>query len=380
MVRFIHTADLQIGMPFHRVPGDKGARLRAVRLEALREISRVAAEHEVDFVVVAGDFFDANTVADEVVVQACERLSRIPVPVYILPGNHDFCGGPGSVYHRASFLKNRPGHVTVLEKPEPVVAAGGAAVILPAPLHHRRIVGESTAHLTADFGREAAPGAVRIGLAHGGVVAFELDWEEKPTNFVDPDRVESAELDYLALGDWHGLLEVRPRTWYSGTPEPTSFKSRNPGYLLVVEVAARGAEPRVVPVQVARTRWLSHEVELNTDPDLDALASWFASLDRPEDTVVRLNLRGTLTLAGVARLDELLTTRRHLLLDLRVDDSVVPMASDEELLEIATDGYLRSTVDELRGLVAQGGEQGAIAARALQVLYQLHREIQDAAH
>jgi hypothetical protein len=49
-------------MPFHWVPGDAGAKLREVRLEAIDRIGELARSEKVDVVVVAGDFFDANSV------------------------------------------------------------------------------------------------------------------------------------------------------------------------------------------------------------------------------------------------------------------------------------------------------------------------------
>src|SRR5690606_21852288 len=55
------------------------------------------------------------------------------------------------------------------------------------------------------------------------------------------DRAARARLDYLALGDWHGCLEVDARTWYAGTPEADRFRGNAPGHVLEVEIAAPGA-------------------------------------------------------------------------------------------------------------------------------------------
>ena len=60
--------------------------------------------------------------------------------------------------------------------------------------------------------------AVRVGLAHGSVANRLPEGDAK--NEIAEDRATTANLDYLALGDWHGTMEIAPKTWYSGTPEP----------------------------------------------------------------------------------------------------------------------------------------------------------------
>ena len=45
---------------------------------------------------------------------------------------------------------------------------------------------------------------------------------------IPADRVETAGLAFLALGDWHGQLGIGPRTWYAGTPEAEAFRDAAP--------------------------------------------------------------------------------------------------------------------------------------------------------
>lgn len=257
MIRFLHTADLQIGKPFNWA-GERAQRsLREAREEVVGRIGGAAEEHDASFVLVAGDLFDDNTVADDVVTRTCQRLSGVEVPVYVLPGNHDFAGGPASVYRRDLFLDRKPDHVIVLDEPEPyLVGTEGEnppdeeVLLLPAPVQRRTERGDPTAHLDSAFGAEAASDALRIGVAHGGVEDFGAG---DAASRIDPDRAETANLDYLALGDWHGCKKVGSRTWYSGTPEPDSFTQNDPGNVLVVEVDEKG-EPAVERVQTGRYR------------------------------------------------------------------------------------------------------------------------------
>jgi DNA repair exonuclease SbcCD nuclease subunit len=376
-VRFLHTADLHLGMPFHRVPGDRGARLREIRLESIDRIAAAAREHGAQIVLVAGDMFDANTVDERVVQQACARLREAAVAFVVIPGNHDHCAAPDCVFLRRSFRDACPSNVHVCLTRDPVPMLGGALLVLPAPLLRRHEIGDTTEHVTRELGRDVAPGAVRVGLAHGGVVDFgpEPDEEdgERATNLVAPDRAERAALDYLALGDWHGCKRIDARTWYAGTPEPTSFTGNDPGHALLVEIEAPGALPRVEPIPVARSRFVRRSEVLQSREDLDALEAWLAAIPSPCDTAVRLEVAGVLPLAEAARLEALLDRADARLLCLRrAGAGVLPEATDDELDAVATDGYVKAAIDELRSIARGDGGQARSAALALQILYRIH--------
>ena len=367
MIRFLHTADLQIGKPFQWANDRARLKLRDRRQEVLDEINRVAAAREVDLVLIAGDFFDANTVGDDVVTQTCTRLQRFSVPVFILPGNHDFAGGPACVFKRDSFVRNKPAHVEVLEEAAPRVLLNGRVVILPAPVKRKDEVGDPTEHITAPFGKAEAPDAVRVGLGHGGVVDFSGG---DALSRIDPDRAERADLDYLGLGDWHGCKQINERTWYSGTPEPDSFQQNDQGHVLCVEITRPGALPSVDKIETSTTDWLKYGDEVTTEQDIDALQRWFAGLDRPLDTLVRLELSGTLTFEQINRLEQTIDDLQNTVLELRRrGEEIQPKASADEIDSIATDGYLRTAVEQLRARSDLPGDEGAIAKQALQQLY-----------
>ncbi|MCB9766464.1 MAG: DNA repair exonuclease [Alphaproteobacteria bacterium] len=367
MARFVHTADLQLGMPFHWIKDDPGARAREARLEAIERIGQVARDHRATFIVIAGDLFDANTVDDRVVVQACDRLRAVDLPVYVIPGNHDH-GGADSVYRAERFRRVCPDNLQVLMEPAPQLVDSGT-VLLPAPLLRRKVSASPTRHLTAELGRDLAPDGVRVGLAHGTVQGFG---EVQATNLVDPELARTTDLDYLALGDWHGLKQVSDRAWYAGAPEPTSFKENDPGHVLVVDIPEHGRPPEVQPVHVARTRWVRHDAQLYTTDHVEALDRWFQDIDDPRHTLVRLELEGVLSLTALERLAHVLEVAEARLLHLRRrGPGVLPAPTADELASIATDGYVKTAVDALRARTESTGADAATAARALQLLYRL---------
>ena len=116
-MRFLHTADWQLGMTRHFLSaggGEAQSRYAAARREAVSGLGALAAEVGAEFVVVAGDVFEDNQLAPRVVSQSLEAMRAIGVPVYLLPGNHDPLD-PSSVYTSTLFLAECPPNVTVLD-------------------------------------------------------------------------------------------------------------------------------------------------------------------------------------------------------------------------------------------------------------------------
>ncbi|HEY8578977.1 MAG TPA: metallophosphoesterase, partial [Beijerinckiaceae bacterium] len=87
-MRFIHTADWQIGKSFRRF-GAREALLGQARLDAVERIGEAAVAQGVAHVLVAGDVFDHFAPSDRTIREVMERLRRFPTVTWrLLPGNH----------------------------------------------------------------------------------------------------------------------------------------------------------------------------------------------------------------------------------------------------------------------------------------------------
>ena len=132
MVQFIHTADWQIGKPYSRVQDDeKRALLRRQRIETIRSIGELVRDHDAQFVLVAGDLFDTDSPTKADVSATCSAIGSLQVPVYVMPGNHDYAG-PGSIWEQEFFLRqqqDKAQNLHVLTRCEPVIL--DSAVLLP---------------------------------------------------------------------------------------------------------------------------------------------------------------------------------------------------------------------------------------------------------
>ena len=101
-MRFVHTADWQLGMTRHFLAGEAQPRYSAARRDAVAGLRELAADVGAEFVVVAGDVFEDNQLAPQVISQSLEAMRAIGIPVYLLPGNHDPLNA-ASVYTSALF-------------------------------------------------------------------------------------------------------------------------------------------------------------------------------------------------------------------------------------------------------------------------------------
>ena len=262
MVRFLHTADWQLGMSPHFLGPDTQARFDAARLDAIVTIGRVAINESCEFIVVCGDVFDSNQPSQRVLLQAFEKLASTPqVTFFLLPGNHDPLDSH-SIYRSERFTKNQPDNVKVLFGPEPVQATTGVELV-PAPPRNK--------HPTHDLVDAACEGldptaAVRIVVGHGQVDSRSPDPNDPDTSassrpaLISLDRmkarIESGLIHYVALGDHHSTKQVDTagRVWYSGAPEPTRFVESDPGNVLVVDLDEADVDVTVRPVGVLRLR------------------------------------------------------------------------------------------------------------------------------
>ena len=63
MVRFLHAADLHLGLRVTRFDEDACNRVGEARFIALQQLREKAAQLRADFIVVAGDVFDDHCVS-----------------------------------------------------------------------------------------------------------------------------------------------------------------------------------------------------------------------------------------------------------------------------------------------------------------------------
>lgn len=373
MVRFIHTADWQLGMTRHFLAAEAQARFDAARIEAVRRIGALAEAEGCAFVVVCGDVFESNQVARPVVVRALDAMAVTPgVTFYLLPGNHDSLDA-SSVYRSPTFADHRPANVVVLENSDPVEVAPGVELV-PAPWPTKRPLSDLVAGACSGL---SATGAVRIVAGHGRLDSLSPDRNDPALVVLAglEAQLDAGVIHYVALGDRHSTTDVggTGRIWYAGAPEPTDYDEIDPGNVLVVELDADGVQ--VEPRRVGTWRFVHQPWKLTGDADIDALGEWLSSLGGKVRTILKLSLVGQVSLAQKARLDDLLDHHSDLLgavelWERRSDLAVLP--DDADIDDLGLSGFAQEALGDLRAL-AESGERAVVARDALALLHRLAR-------
>ncbi|ETX29168.1 metallophosphoesterase family protein [Roseivivax isoporae] len=343
--RFIHASDLHLGRRFGTIPeppdGNVRGRLMEARHGAIDRLAAAARQHGAGHVLLAGDTFDTATPSDTVMRQALGAMAAAAdVTWWLLPGNHDNLRDAEPLWE--AIRRDGPANVRALAEAAPVAMTEGAT-LLPCPVAWRSSGRDPSEPLAA---MESPAGALRIGLAHGGVTDFTESGESIP-----PDRDRTAGLDYLALGDWHGRMAVGPRVHYSGSPEQDRFKHARRGVCLAVTLAA-GAEPDIAEVETGLFLWDERDLALSDGQDpAAALAAVLPDAGR-RDILLRVRAEGWI---GLAERTELV----------RAADRVAPEFAH---FELAADGLQTrhdpADLDEIDRAGALRQAAGALMAAA----------------
>lgn len=368
-IRFIHTADWQLGMRPYYLDERTQELFAEARFDAIRQIGRLAKQEGCDFVVVAGDVFE-NQPDRRTVARALDAMATIPVPTYLLPGNHDPLE-PGAVYRSASFTSRKPDNVHVLGAPAVTEIKPGVEM-LAAPWLSRRPAIDLVAQVCQDIG--PAPG-IRFLVGHG--IVDSLSPTRDNLALIQVARLEEAladrRLHYVALGDRHSVTRISDRIWYSGTPEATDFGEERPGCVLVVQIAAGGA-CTVEEREVGQWRFIRGDFELAGIDDLDQVNDWLEQLPNKGRSIVRLGLTGTLPVRGKAALDQLLINQQETFAaierwDLKWNLAILPDDGDVGNLELA--GFAREAWEQLRAEAQPDEARADLARDSLALLYRL---------
>lgn len=371
-MRFLHTADWQIGMKAAHV-GSVGERVRAERLHAAERVVELAIRHEAEFILVAGDTFEDNAVDRLLVQRVAEILGKFPRNVYLLSGNHDPLG-PGSVWEHPVW--SRHPRIVIPRTTDPIPLPGG--MLFPAPLKEKYSTHDPTAHINA---RECTE--IAIGLAHGTVQLSEQDVVDYP---IPRNAANRAGLDYLAIGHWHSFATFPgndgvPRLVYSGTHETTKFGERDSGNALLVEIAERGAPPQITSLKTGGLTWRVLESTIREAADLTTICELLEAVPEPQKCLFDIRLSGVLAPAGQQELERLQALQVKFCYA-RIDlSNLFPSPQDEAWLDELPAGVLRQTAEELRrfaepAAVRPTGVTAEVATAALVDLYRYWRETQ----
>lgn len=341
-MKLLHAADFHLDHPYAALPPEKAAARRREGRELLHRLARLAAEEQVDLVLLAGDLFDGREVYRETLTMLKEALAAIPAPVLIAPGNHDPYT-PRSPYAGAGWPEN-----VFVFSDERVESRELPA--LHCVVHGTAFTGESLTEDLWDGFRVPEDGRLHIGLTHG-----DLDRSRSVYHPIAAESVAASGLAYLALGHIHapsGLRWAGKTAWaYPGCAEGHGFDEPGERGCLLVTVEPEGVRAEFRPL--AKRRYLEMEVPLAEGvPPLEAAEGALAACSGED--CVKLILTGEReTPPDIGALEEALS---HRVFALRCKDRTVPRSGlwDRAEEDTLTGLFLRVMREK-----AEAGEEGA---------------------
>ncbi|MBM4273255.1 MAG: DNA repair exonuclease [Deltaproteobacteria bacterium] len=295
---FIHCADLHLDSPFeglHAVAPFLGRLLRDATFRAFDNVIDLALDEKVDFIIVAGDVYDAadrSLRAQTRFRDALGRAAAAGISCFVAHGNHDPLSGWEAGLEMAAGVHRFGGDAVerfvVERRGEPLAAIYG--ISYP--------VGEVRENLVPHF-PQTKESLFAIGVLHAN-----LGGDATGHDNYAPCTLEDllyAPLDYWALGHVHTrqiLRPGRPCVVYPGNTQGRSIREPEARGCYLVRVADDGhITPEFMATDVVR--WHFQELDISGLSSLDEL---LAGLHRARDearaasdgrgAVVRLHLTG----------------------------------------------------------------------------------------
>ena len=186
-LRVLHSADWHLDSPFTGFSPEQRRYLKDELAKIPGKIADICRKRGCDLVLLAGDLFDGPYTKETAAVLK-DALGRCGVPVFISPGNHDFCGH-GSPWleevwpENVHIFKGALESVTVPELSCRVYGGGYTAMDCPGLLEGFRAEGAE---------------AYCVAVLHGDAMQLK-----SPYCPVTGSQVRESGLNYLALGHIH---------------------------------------------------------------------------------------------------------------------------------------------------------------------------------
>lgn len=194
MMKLLHSADWHLDAPMLSKTPDQTNHLRQALLAIPEKIAQLCREQDCQMLLLSGDLFD-GAYTKESYLAVYRALESLSVPVFISPGNHDFCG-PDSVYCKEIWPPNV--HIfthpvieaVTLENLDCTVYGAGYESMDCPPLLNNFHADDSCRW--------------RIGVLHA-----DPTQANSPYCPITAKQVRESGLDYLALGHIHKYGQSR---------------------------------------------------------------------------------------------------------------------------------------------------------------------------
>ncbi len=234
-MRVFQTSDTHLGHQQYPRTDAQGLNQREQDIYAAwHAVIDAAVLEKPDLFVHAGDLFDGVRPSNRALAHALEgflKLSRAGIPTVVIAGNHEHpkmreTGSPFRLFEHLDHI-----HPVYKGRREtiPLPTADGQRIVVHAvpQCADAETLEQEIQAIQAD------PDAHNILVLHGAVHSIQAFSHAEFNELTLNTQWFDDRFDHVALGHYHGVTEVTPRTWYCGAPERVSIaeSGQEKGYL-----------------------------------------------------------------------------------------------------------------------------------------------------
>lgn len=376
-IKFLHLADLHLDQPLSggklKLPFEKVERRSHEIRQSFIRAAELAANENVDIILIAGDLWEEDNLAVDTVPFVMETLSKAQIPVAISPGNHDYYS-PVSHYSKditsARFGRTFADNIHVFGNYEfdhftfpqlENVALTGIAYRSNQAVSLRRL-GVRIKLPKVEF---------NIAVVHGSRDDFLPPGKMRTLPFSDKELL-AQQFDYTALGHYHSLSTIKDdkdliRAAYPGSTCALAVDEKGPHGAIIGVLEAGGVRPENLEFHELDTRRI-HQLELDISglqhvPAVEKKieVALNESQVRKED-IAYMKLQGTFISGSRISISE--DFLREACYHMRVDTVDVrpewSLDEDESINPLTTEAIFRKHLRELIEKAAQRGDQAEV--------------------
>lgn len=261
-MKFIHIADMHFDTPFTLLnsKGDFGKIRRMDQREILKKIINYIKENNIEYLFIAGDFYEHNYIRKSTIEYINDLFKQIPkTKIFITPGNHDPYVAD-SMYKNFAWNNNVKIFTSRIEKVE-----NEDANIYGVGFEDFYCEKSEIENIILEDKNK-----INILITHGSLNASDkLQLEYNPIN---KSRLKEIGFDYVALGHIHKLdynTEKNQNIVYPGSTIAMGFDELGKHGFIVGNVEKEKLELAFIPVDNREFKEIEFDVtEINDEEEL----------------------------------------------------------------------------------------------------------------
>ncbi|KKQ34760.1 MAG: Metallophosphoesterase [candidate division WS6 bacterium GW2011_GWA2_37_6] len=295
----------------------------------------------------------------EIVRNFFKKLADANIFVAAIPGNHDYLV-KGGVYESGDLAQGNL-KIVVFNKPEQNVAkineldlsiyakpnttpTGKQSPLFQmrkedkgSPLQPAKEPVQSQSQLRAQSQSQSAVRTkYNIAIAHGSA---EVKGQRADNYPVTSAEISASGFNYVALGDWHKMLDVSAgnvKAFYPGSPEPLATDQTGAGNVLLIEIEEKTT--KVQPLKIGKISIVNASIDMTGQKE-NLITKIEQVLDtdiksgksQKSDVILNIMINGRQHLGGDINSDELKSYFSQKVFLVNVQDSTVLEFSNEDL-------------------------------------------------